>query len=454
MHIHIMGIAGTFMAGLARIAKDMGFTVTGSEQAAIYPPMSTQLAADGITVMAPYAAENLAHKPDLVVIGNAIKRGNPELEYVLNQGIPYVSGPQWLAEHCLAGRHVMAVSGTHGKTTTTTMLAHILQDNGIDCGYLIGGVPQNLPGSAHLGSASYFVIEADEYDSAFFDKRSKFIHYHPQTLIINNIEFDHADIFDTLKDIQKQFHHCVRTVPSQGQIIVPAQDPVVEEVLAMGCWTPVQTMSLHGSDPKALVAVPLSDYGSEFNILQAGQVVGTVNWNLTGNHNMMNALAAMAAALRTGLPISAILSALSRFKTPKRRMEIISQTRGITVYDDFAHHPTAIATTLAGLRAKIGEARLVVLLEMRSYTMRTGSHGQHMMEALHEADEVILLKPEMLTEKTISELVQAHPHVSVQPSAQAMIEALSPTLKTGDHIVLMSNGAFDGLREKLVMHLE
>lgn len=455
MHIHIMGVAGTFMAGLARIAKDMGLQVTGSEQATIYPPMSTQLAADGILVQAPYAAENLKIKPDLVVVGNAIKRGNPELEYVLNEGIPYVSGPQWLAEHCLSGRHVIAVSGTHGKTTTTTMIAHMLQDNGIDCGYLIGGVPQNLPGSAHLGSAPYFVIEADEYDSAFFDKRSKFIHYHPETLIINNIEFDHADIFDTLKDIQKQFHHCVRTVPSKGCIIVPAHEPVITEVLDMGCWTPVQTVSTDHADKdsQTLLASALSADGSHFNIMQNGKILGEVSWSLTGHHNMMNALVSIAAAARTGLSMDKILSSLSRFKTPKRRMEVIAETQGITVFDDFAHHPTAIETTLAGLRAKVGKARIIVLLEMRSYTMRTGSHGQKMMDALHEANRVYLLKPEMLTDEAIAALTQAHADCAVYPSADKIIDALLPEITAGDQVVLMSNGAFDAMREKLPKRL-
>ncbi len=446
MHIHIMGVAGTFMAGVARLAKSMGYTVTGSEQAAVYPPMSTQLEKDGIRWMAPYAAANLEPRPDHVIVGNAIKRGNPEIEAVLNQQIPYSSGPEWLAKHCLQGRHVMAVSGTHGKTTTSTMLVWILRENGIDTGYLIGGVPQQLPGSAYLGTSSFFVIEADEYDSAFFDKRSKFIHYRPRTAIINNIEFDHADIFENIAAIQKQFHHLIRTIPSEGLIVHPSDDHFVDETLKMGVWTPCKTFGLAHGDMHAILLKP---DGSEFEVWDQEKSVGNVSWKLTGEHNINNALSAMSAAKAAGIPPVKALECLSRFQAPKRRMELIVNRNGIYVYDDFAHHPTAMEKTLHGLRMKVGEQKIVVLLEMRSYSMRSNVHGDSVIKSLIEADEVYVLKPKE-SASAVEALVKTQEHWRAYDDIEPLTADLLPTLKSGEHVLIMSNGSFDGLREKLV----
>lgn len=450
MHIHIMGIAGTFMAGLARLAKDLGHEVTGSDKGVIYPPMSTQLAADGITVYAGFSEKNLEPRPDMVVVGNAITRGNPEMEALMNSNIHYLSGPQWLYETVLCDRHVLAVSGTHGKTTTTTMLTSVLLDNGIDTGYLIGGVPRNLPGSAMLGTSEYFVIEADEYDSAFFDKRSKFMHYHPRTLIMNNLEFDHADIFPDLAAIQKQFAYLLRTVPSTGKVIVEADEKNLQEVLAQGCWTPTEFFGLNHGDWTAKL---LSSDASQFEVYYQGQIQGTVAWELTGEHNVSNALATIAAATQAKIKPGQAIQSLCKFVAPKRRMEVIAQHNGITVYDDFAHHPTAYAKTLQGLRAKVGTAKIIVCTEMRSYTMRTGVHGTKVMEGLSDADQVLLLRPEYLTEIQSQDLAKAHKNCAILPDVDSILELVLKQAKAGDQIVLMSNAGFDGLREKLVAAL-
>ncbi|MFI4957085.1 MAG: UDP-N-acetylmuramate:L-alanyl-gamma-D-glutamyl-meso-diaminopimelate ligase [Gammaproteobacteria bacterium] len=449
MHIHIMGVAGTFMAGLARLAKNMGYTVTGSEQAKVYPPMSTQLEEDGIALMAPYAASNLNPRPDHVIVGNAIKRGNPEIEAVLNLQLPYSSGPEWLAKHILQGRHVMAVAGTHGKTTTSTLLAWILHENAIDAGYLIGGVPRQLPGSAYLGTAPYFVIEADEYDSAFFDKRSKFIHYRPRTAIINNIEFDHADIFENVAAIQKQFHHLVRIIPSEGLIVHPLQDRYVDEVLAMGAWTPCETFGLNGAGIRAEL---IKRDGSEFDVFDHDKCVGRVTWSLTGEHNVMNALAAIAAAKAANVEPTCAIEPLCRFLAPKRRMEMIVDNKGVRVYDDFAHHPTAIEKTLHGLRMKVGDSKIIVLLEMRSYSMRSNVHGDAVIKSLAEADEVYVLKPRESAE-AVEQLVKGQSNWHCFDDISPMKKAMMMTLKSGEHVLIMSNGSFDGLREQLVEDL-
>lgn len=447
MHIHIMGIAGTFMAGIARLAKQMGHHVTGSDKGEIYPPMSTQLADDGIKVFAGFSPQNLEPRPDWVVVGNAISRGNPEMEALLNTTIPFTSGPQWLFEQVLRSRHVLAVSGTHGKTTTTNMLVCALLDNGIDCGYLIGGVPKNLPGSAMLGTSEYFVIEADEYDSAFFDKRSKFLHYHPQTLILNNLEFDHADIFASLEDIQKTFAYLLRTVPSEGLIIVEAGEPNLQAVLDKGCWTPTQSFGLKQGDWTAKL---LSPDASNVEVFHQGKSQGVVTWGLTGEHNAANALACIAAAVQAGVTPAQSIQSLCKFIAPKRRMEIIAQHNGITIYDDFAHHPTAFAKTLQGLRAKVGTSKIIVCLEMRSYTMRSGYHGDNVMKGLSEADEVILLAPEHLDEAQSKALASAHRNCAIVPDVDKMVERALHDVQKGDQIVVMSNGGFDGLRERLV----
>jgi len=361
MHIHVLGICGTFMGSLAVLAKALGHRVTGSD-ANVYPPMSTQLEAQGIELTQGYDAAQLEPAPDLVVIGNALSRGNPAVEYVLNKGLPYVSGPQWLADHVLQGRWVMAVAGTHGKTSSSSMLAWVLEHAGMSPGFLIGGVPQNFGISARLGDTPFFVVEADEYDSAFFDKRSKFVHYRPRTAILNNLEFDHADIFPDLAAIERQFHHLVRTIPGEGLIIHPTTEPALKRVIEMGCWTQVATTGEGGQWQAHL----LSADGSRFEVSFEGKVAGTVDWQLTGQHNVANALAVLAAARHVGVVPELGIAALCSFINAKRRMEKVAEVNGVTIFDDFAHHPTAIATTLDGLRKRIGDAKLIAIVEPRS----------------------------------------------------------------------------------------
>ncbi|MGY8866605.1 MAG: UDP-N-acetylmuramate:L-alanyl-gamma-D-glutamyl-meso-diaminopimelate ligase, partial [Methylophagaceae bacterium] len=386
MHIHILGICGTFMGGVALLARSLGMKVSGSD-ANVYPPMSDQLKAAGIELQEGYLAEHMKPKPDLVVIGNAMSRGNPAVEYVLNEGLAYTSGPQWLANNVLKDRWVLAVSGTHGKTTTSSLLAWILEDAGLAPGFLIGGVPGNFGEAARLGDTPFFVIEADEYDTAFFDKRSKFVHYHPRTLVVNNLEFDHADIFDDLAAIQKQFHYLIRTVPSEGLIIIPPDEVDIDETFSMGCWSKKQTVGLEAGD---LQATEVSTDGSEFKVQYQGKFQANVNWQMLGRHNVSNALAAIAAARHVGVNISQACEALAAFKGIKRRMELYGEVKGIRVYDDFAHHPTAIESTIKGLKANIGERKLIAILELRSNTMRMGIHKESLANCLQVADRVIL----------------------------------------------------------------
>lgn len=389
MHIHVLGICGTFMGSLAVLAKELGHRVTGSD-ANVYPPMSTQLQAQGIELMQGYDPAHLEPAPDLVVIGNALSRGNPAVEHVLNKGLPYVSGPQWLADHVLQGRWVLAVAGTHGKTTTTSMLAWVLEHAGMSPGFLIGGVPQNFGVSARLGGTPFFVVEADEYDSAFFDKRSKFVHYRPRTAILNNLEFDHADIFPDLAAIERQFHHLVRTVPGEGLIIRPSAEKALERVLGMGCWTPVQTTGEGGQWQARLLA----EDGSRFEVLFDGIVQGEVDWPLTGLHNVANALASLAAARHVGVVPSQGAAALSEFRNVKRRMEKVAEVRGVTLYDDFAHHPTAIATTLDGLRKQVGaDTQVIAIVEPRSNSMKLGAHRDGLPDSVRQADQVLWYAP-------------------------------------------------------------
>jgi UDP-N-acetylmuramate: L-alanyl-gamma-D-glutamyl-meso-diaminopimelate ligase len=450
MHIHILGICGTFMAGVAILAKQQGHHVTGSDEH-VYPPMSTQLQEQGIVLYEGYDPQQLEPKPDCVIIGNAMKRGNPAVEYVLNNHLPYMSGPGWLAEHLLQSRHVLAVAGTHGKTTTTSMLAWILDYAGLAPGFLIGGIPKNFTTSSRLGAAPYFVIEADEYDSAFFDKRSKFIHYRPQTVILNNLEFDHADIFPNLDAIKTQFHQLIRTVPSNGLIICPKTDSALQAVLAQGCWTKTEYIGTNGG---LWQANTLAADGSEFNVLYAGQLQGTVRWSLLGQHNIQNALAAIAAAHHVGVAIPEAIAALAEFKGVKRRLEVISQSRGITVYDDFAHHPTAIATTLAGLRQRLGKNHITAVLELGSYTMRTGVHKNALGEALRLADNALLALPKGI-DWGVSEVAKQSPiPAEVFANVDALVESLVSHAKSGDHIVIMSNTGFDGLHQKLITALQ
>ncbi|QWK96821.1 UDP-N-acetylmuramate:L-alanyl-gamma-D-glutamyl-meso-diaminopimelate ligase [Plesiomonas shigelloides] len=446
MHIHILGICGTFMGGLALLARAQGHRVTGSD-ANVYPPMSTLLQEQGIEIIEGYDPAQLEPRPDCVVIGNAMSRGNPCVEYVLNNNLPYTSGPQWLHDHLLGERWVLAVAGTHGKTTTAGMLAWILESCGYEPGFLIGGVPGNFGVSARLGNSPFFVIEADEYDSAFFDKRSKFVHYSPRTLILNNLEFDHADIFDDLKAIQKQFHHLVRIVPGNGKIITPQHDHNLKAVLQMGCWSEQETVG----DDGHWHAEKLCHDASQYSVHLDGNYVGEVHWGLVGEHNMHNGLMALAAARHVGVESSYACAALSQFINARRRLEVRGEVNGVTVYDDFAHHPTAIEATLSALRAKVGGTpRILAVLEPRSNTMKLGVQKQDLAPSLVRADEVFLLQP-----TNIPWLVTEVAEACVQPAhwagdVDALVTQIMRVVRPGDHILVMSNGSFGGIHDKLL----
>jgi UDP-N-acetylmuramate: L-alanyl-gamma-D-glutamyl-meso-diaminopimelate ligase len=444
-HIHILGICGTFMGGIALIARELGYTVSGSDQN-VYPPMSTQLEQQGIQLMNGYSADNLNPTPDHVVIGNALSRGNPEVEAVLNRGLPYSSGPQWLAEHVLQHKWVLAVAGTHGKTTTSSMLAWILEANGFNPGFLIGGVPLNFGLSARCGSSDFFVIEADEYDGAFFDKRSKFVHYRPRTAILNNLEYDHADIFEDLDAIKKQFHHLVRTIPGDGLIITPNNDTNLQAVLQQGCWTPLQHTSID-SDGDWQGQLHKTD-GSHFTVQFQGQPAGEVQWTLTGRHNVANALAAIAAARHIGISPAQAAQALHGFHNVKRRMEVIVNRNNITVYDDFAHHPTAIHTTLDGLRQQVGNDRIIAIVEPRSNTMRLGIHTQSLAESLLAADIAIVYQPSDLG-WDLSQLLRYNPAIQLLDNLDSIVSTLQAQRDSRCHVVIMSNGSFGGLYQRL-----
>ncbi len=451
-HIHILGICGTFMGSLARLAKDAGYRVTGCD-AGVYPPMSTQLEDAGIELIEGFSADQLRLKPDVFVIGNVVSRGNALMEAILDSGAAYASGPQWLAEHILRGRWVLGVAGTHGKTTTTSMLTWILQDGGFAPGYLIGGVAQNFGRSSSLGESDFFVIEADEYDTAFFDKRSKFVHYQPRTLILNNLEFDHADIFADLAAIQTQFHHLIRTVPGNGQLIHPAADTALVDVIERGCWTPVATSGQHGEG--ANWGYQLTDTArNHFDVYLDGEKVGHVAWSLSGAHNIQNGLHAIAAARHVGVVPEQACESLSRFGGVKRRMEVVGEIAGITVYDDFAHHPTAIATTLAGARARIGKAPLIAVIEPRSNTMKMGVHREALAQASAVADQVWWFEaPDLgwpLREVVQREDGQAY----VYRDHAELRSALVAQLPQGAHVVVMSNGGFDAMPRKILSALE
>ncbi len=453
MHIHILGICGTFMGGIAQIAKQAGYEVSGSD-VNVYPPMSTQLSTAGISLSEGHRIEDLRPAPDKVVVGNVMCRGNPVVEHLLNEAIPFTSGPQWLSEHVLQHRWVLAVAGTHGKTTTTSLLAWILEFAGLGPGFLIGGVAQNLGVSARLGESRYFVIEADEYDTAFFDKRSKFIHYQPRTLILNNLEFDHADIFKDLTAIQQQFHHLIRTVPSEGLIVTNNEDKNLDHTLALGCWTPRQGFSLDGADTDWSARLLTPD-GSRFQVLYRGKSQGEVAWSQLGRHNVMNALAAIAAAHHVGVSVSEALGAVANFQGVKRRLEVRGVFNGITLYDDFAHHPTAIASTLRALRARVGSTgRLIAVFEPRSNTMRMGIHKDSLDHALAEADAVYLYQSDDLDWSLNDVCKKLAVRAVVIESIPTMIERLATELVAGDQVVIMSNGSFGGLHEKLAKRLE
>ncbi len=449
MHIHILGICGTFMGGLAVIARQLGYQVSGSDQN-VYPPMSTQLEEQGIQLMEGYRAENLAGNPDLVIIGNAMSRGNPEVEAVLNKGLKYVSGPQWLSEHVLQDKWVLGVAGTHGKTTTTSMLSWILEHQGYKPGFLIGGIPLNFGISARLGESSFFVIEADEYDSAFFDKRSKFVHYRPRTAVLNNLEYDHADIFPDLDAIKKQFHHLVRTIPGEGLIISPEVDDNINDVLAMGCWTPAVKTSINANAPWN--AELLKADGSQFKVLLNNEEQGCVDWPLTGDHNVYNALSAIAAAHHVGVLPKDAITALGAFKNVKRRMEVLATINGVTLYDDFAHHPTAIETTLDGLRKQVGQDRIIAIVEPRSNTMRMGIHTETLAKSLKNADLALIYQPENMN-WDLSGLKKYAGNIEICQSLDAIIAKLKFEARYGGHFVLMSNGSFGGIYQQLLKEL-
>ena len=439
------------MGGIAQLAKQAGHEVSGSDTN-VYPPMSTQLSSAGIVLCEGYEIQHLQPPPDQVVVGNVMSRGNPLVEYLLDEGIPYTSGPQWLSEHVLPDRWVLAVAGTHGKTTTASLLTWILESAGLRPGFLIGGVAQDFGVSARLGEGNFFVVEADEYDTAFFDKRSKFVHYRPRTLILNNLEFDHADIFESVRDIQRQFHHLVRTVPAAGLIIVNSDESKLMDTLGMGCWTQVEHFSLRPATKGWSVQLSTSD-GSHFQVLRDGQIVGEVKWSQLGMHNVGNAVAAIAAAQHVGLPVSQSISALAYFSGVKRRLEVRGQYCGITLYDDFAHHPTAIKSTLASVRSRIGDARLIAVFEPRSNTMRMGVHKESLAEALSQADGVFLYQPDDL-QWSLTEVSQAlGERAKVIDSISGMLECLAAELVAGDHVVIMSNGSFGGLHGRLTDRL-
>ncbi len=451
MRIHILGICGTFMGGIALLARARGHEVSGSD-ANVYPPMSTQLEDHGIRLQEGYDPAHLEPAPDWVVIGNALSRGNPCVEYVLDQGLCYTSGPQWLADHVLAGRHVLAVAGTHGKTTTASMLAWILETAGLEPGYLIGGVAENFGDSARVGRAPYFVVEADEYDTAFFDKRSKFIHYHPRTLIINNIEFDHADIFGDIEDIKREFHRMIRTVPGSGRILYHQGDRVTEAVLAMGCWTPRQSFGAPGGDWQVGDHSP--DF-ARFGVKYRGAAAGQVEWRLIGRHNADNALAAVAAAAAIGVEPARACDALGTFHSVRRRLQKLAEAGGVSVYDDFAHHPTAIRLTLEALRDHVGpDARIVAVLEPRSNTMKMGVHRDTLGESLAGADRVLLYRPDGLGWNLDAVLAPLAGRGEILDTTESLLERLLDVAEPGDHVLIMSNGGFDNLHRRLIDRLQ
>jgi UDP-N-acetylmuramate: L-alanyl-gamma-D-glutamyl-meso-diaminopimelate ligase len=448
--IHILGICGTFMGGVAALARQAGYRVTGCD-ANVYPPMSTQLQEQGIALIEGYGEEQLALNPDVFVIGNVVSRGNPLMEAILDRNLPYISGPQWLADNLLRDKWVLAVAGTHGKTTTSAMLAWILEYAGLNPGFLIGGVPQNFGVSARLrtatGSSSedaspFFVIEADEYDTAFFDKRSKFVHYRPRTAVLNNLEFDHADIFPDLAAIETQFHHLVRTVPGNGLIVSNGREAALERVLQRGCWTPLERF---GTDDGWLI-----DHDN--HVFLRGELQGTLKWDLLGQHNGQNALAALAAARHAGVPVAQGLAALGEFRNVKRRMEIRGVVNGITVYDDFAHHPTAIDTTVAGLRRKVGSARILAVLEPRSNTMKLGMMKDALPGSLKDADLVFCYAANLGWDAH-SALAPLGGKAVVEDQLDALIGKIVAAARPGDHILVMSNGGFGGIHEKLLDRL-
>ena len=445
-HLHILGICGTFMGGIAAIAKAAGYRVTGCD-ANVYPPMSDQLRALGIELTEGFDADQLKIRPDVWVIGNVVTRGNPLMEAILDQGERYVSGPQWLAEQVLTGKHVLAIAGTHGKTTASAMLAWILERAGRSPGFLIGGAPVDFPVSARHTASPLFVIEADEYDTAFFDKRSKFVHYRARTAVLNNLEFDHADIFDDLAAIERQFHHFVRTVPRSGRLVVNGSDAALKRVLTQGAWSPVEWFAA----PGAWEAGPLDAEGA-FDIAWEGKTLGRVRWQLLGEHNQLNALAAVAAARQAGVAPAQAIDALGTFSGVRRRMQIRGEERGVTVYDDFAHHPTAIRTTVEGLRKRIGRSRILAVLEPRSNTMKRGVMKDELPSSLREADRIFVYTAGLGWDAPAL-FAPLGARARCEEALDTLIAAVAQEAKAGDHVLVMSNGGFGGIHEKLLQRL-
>lgn len=454
MRIHILGICGTFMGGLAVLAKQLGHQVSGSDQQ-VYPPMSTQLEAQGIKLQEGYSEQHLQPTPDLIIVGNTMSRGNPAVEYMLNHKLPYISGPEWLAQNILKKRHILAVAGTHGKTTTSSMIAWILEQANKKPGFLIGGVPNNFGISARLGDEPFFVIEADEYDTAFFDKRSKFVHYCPSTLIMNNLEFDHADIFPDLEAIKRQFSHLLRIVPNQGLVIYPSGDENLKDVLARGCWTPTTTFAAEDAQWRA---ENINANQNSFDVYHQQQYQGTIKWQLSGQHNINNALAAIAAANNVGISPNTAIAALNNFGGIKRRLEIVGQSKNITIYDDFAHHPTAITTTIAGLRAKTLETagktsgKIIVAIELASNSMRAGAHGANLIYALNTADRVFILQPNASWDLEALAKNATTP-MQICENIDEIIATIAEIAKGGDNILIMSNKSFGGIQQKLLQKI-
>jgi UDP-N-acetylmuramate: L-alanyl-gamma-D-glutamyl-meso-diaminopimelate ligase len=454
MHIHILGICGTFMGGIAALARAAGHRVTGCDQN-VYPPMSDQLQALGIELIQGYDPAQLKLNPDVVVVGNVMSRGNPLVEALLDSSIPYTSGPEWLARHVLHNRWVLAVAGTHGKTTTTSMLTWILEYAGCKPGFLVGGVPSNFDTTARLGEGAHFVVEADEYDTAFFDKRAKFVHYRPRTAVLNNLEHDHADIYPDVAAIQWQFHQLMRMVPRNGCVISNGADRNLEATLNMGCWTPIERFAFT-SDANIgwYAALPVGGDGSRFDIVHGGRAIGTVEWPLMGRHNVENAIASIIAARHAGVAEATAIEALKRFQGVRRRMEVRGVVNGITVYDDFAHHPTAIATTVDGLRRKVGGARIFAVLEPRSNTMKLGTHSSALPRSLEQADRVWMYQGPDVKWDVAGAVAGLGSRASVATNIDALVDALKAELHSGDHVLIMSNGGFGGVHGKLITRLQ
>ena len=464
MKIHILGICGTFMGGIALLAKESGVQVSGSDEN-VYPPMSSLLEAQGINIQQGFKVEhldglhtdNIEDSSNQIVVGNVMTRGMGVVEHTLNENLLFTSGPQWLYENILRDRWVLAVSGTHGKTTTASILAWILEYAGLKPGFLIGGVPENFGISARLGDSPFFVVEADEYDTAFFDKRSKFLHYHPRTLVINNLEYDHADIFPDLDAIKTQFHHLIRIVPEKGLVIVNGEENNIQDVLDQGCWTPTECFSSAvelAENQKGWTSNYLNPDGSEFDVVLDGEVLGRVKWSLLGKHNVSNAIAAIAAARHAGVPVKYATEALAKFKGIKRRMELRGEINGVRVYDDFAHHPTAIETTLKGLRANVSQSKIFAILEPRSNTMRMGVHKKSLAKSLESADQVLLFQPKGIDWDMGEVLDSLGEKASLHSDIDLLVASVANIVNSGDHILVMSNGGFGGIHEKLLSALE